>query len=297
MSEETTDILSLFWHIGPGSLPIGPAERLVSALRERGVPMTHCGDVYRGLARLCRSGRSPDRVILVYADALTAAEMEFFEHVARLRLAAEIYVFGSEAAGMRAERAVSAGATAVLTDAHVDQVRARLANVMTQHGERDQAEALDMAAARSNLTSASAHEDIRVPGSAERDSSPSDVTDESDESGVNEPSPESPVVRVPWLRYGDEPKRSRPQRRDDTAAGSGRRHEPGESGTDPGGEADRSAPADQKPEMRKAPVEGDTLADDDETERESRVRQPLLTEDELRALLGEDFFDSPARGT
>jgi hypothetical protein len=205
----------------------------LEALRAGNLDFENCGDVYSGLAVLCREA-SADDVVIVHADRLTAAEMEFFALVKKTRLARAVYVYASEYRLPRADAAVAAGATGVLT-----------AEVV----ERLISEIRDAGAVRPATESPG----LRVRADEEPEESPAseEQVEETDEPDVS--------VRVPWRQYDDAPQRSRPPS--------------GNADMTPSGESDRT-----------------------EGRREPSRLQPLLTEEELRALLGEDFFDTTTHG-
>lgn len=74
------------------------------------------GDVYRGLARLLRVSTGQFRAVIVCLDGLGAAEFEFFALLSRLRPTVPVYVHGRDGSQARIERAIRLGATAPVTE-------------------------------------------------------------------------------------------------------------------------------------------------------------------------------------
>jgi hypothetical protein len=87
------------------------------------VPMDVCGDVYRGLARLVRGQEDPPAVVFVCVDDLGPAELEFFGLVGRAVPGIRVYVYGAERAERRMADAVARGATGAVTQEVLDRLR------------------------------------------------------------------------------------------------------------------------------------------------------------------------------
>lgn len=120
MSDQTDFVVSNVLHIaadGTADGAIGGAADTVNALAATdGFCVETCGDVYRGLARLLRMSADQFRAVIVCLDGLGAAEFEFFAVVSRLRPRVPVYVYGRAGSKARIERAIRLGASAPVTD-------------------------------------------------------------------------------------------------------------------------------------------------------------------------------------
>lgn len=98
----------LFVGLTAGELPVGLASRLAA----RGTPASYCGDVYRALARI---GKRPPAAVVAAVDWLSAPELEFFEILARSHAERPVYVVGAARARGKIDRAVACGASGLAT--------------------------------------------------------------------------------------------------------------------------------------------------------------------------------------
>ena len=86
--------------------------RLASA----SVNAEECGDVYRGLARVCSGDLGTCQTVMVCVDGLGSAELEFFSVVSRHRRDIVVYVYGDERSAGRIAEAIKLGAIGPVTD-------------------------------------------------------------------------------------------------------------------------------------------------------------------------------------
>ncbi len=241
-----------------------------------------CGDVYAGLAELCRTRPAP-RLVVVCVDDLGTAELEFFAIAARLEPEAPVYVYGAPQNEPRVVRAIESGATgrvspdilqpgSLTTETPAEALADPIPSVPIAF-ERPAVEPVAEDPAITPATVTPEEEDV-LP-ETEGDSTDAfglNITDESDADEATEADaaglpPESPEVasgpaRVPWLRYADRPVRTGPK---------------------------RSAPGpSNKPADRVRP----------DSDSDSDGHQPLLSEAELQALIGDDVAAiAPERAT
>jgi hypothetical protein len=194
----------------------------------------------------------------VCVDGLGTAEMEFFSIVSRMRPELAVYVYGNERSAARIRRAIELGAKGDVNKAVIDALAAPLSGPASQPETSD---------THSGAPRTSSSVTDSAPGGVIQDALPRDVPqdtpavvrpDEDLEPTVAEPygeeksddeAPGAPV-RVPWLRYGDGPVRAAPQRVPPAAG--------------PPGPSEPAAP--RSPSI-----------------------EPLLTDEELQALIGSDI--------
>lgn len=272
------------------------AKAIAQWCNEAGLSVEHCPHVYLGLATILRNRNpssgsahaAPVVGVVVHVDDLTAGEFEFFELVERNRRDVPVFVYGPRSAD-KVVQALHSGARGLAT-------REALAALRSRHPERNDAVkppdrpstviATDIkpvisidpaqgdAATRleppRELSQEVAHPENQVPQSSV---SPSKATpaaaapsapvslEDADENSEEPPS----VVRVPWLRYNGGPERTAP------------------------GQRVKPAAANETPRTEDPPVElfssPCSMSD---------VYEPLLTEQELAALLGDEVSDITA---
>ncbi len=259
MNDPTTKIL----HIRPERAAEAAVGKMDALLVAAASDVDSCSDVYRGLARSGHSGPDAPRAVIVCVDGLGAAEMEFFHLFSRLRRGVKVYVYasphGGERSTSRMARAIELGATGLATE---DVIR-RLAKTVSHPAARADirnAPNDDRSPAQTSAESTPAPPPIaKSPDTDALEESVPVVTEEppvahpdeleADKAAADDDTLEGPV-RVPWLRYNDGPSRVAPRRRGPPAA-------------DPA--VIEPAPS------RSAP------------------RRPLITSEELQALLGDDI--------
>ncbi len=216
----------------------------------------NCGDLYRGLARLCREDREVPRAVILGVDGLGKAEMEFFSIVSRTRPRTYVYVYGDQRSASRIAAAIDLGATGEATD---DVIR-NLAATVTQPA----VEALVSAQVPKDSPSSLAGLDHSAPTVS--DEPPVTAPSEPAATALAEPSTKladkpdghqqvgdeasQDSVRVPWRRYKGGPVRKGPQQR--------------------------------------KPPSDDAKATEHAKSR-APAHEPLLTEEELQALIGDDI--------
>ena len=95
-------------HVGaPPELAGGP---IADALSRANCEVVDCPDVYRALARVCGCWRDGFVAIVVCLDRLAASQFEFLEIVSHRRGSAPLYVYAGDAARSKIELAVRLGA-------------------------------------------------------------------------------------------------------------------------------------------------------------------------------------------
>jgi len=234
----------------------------------------NCGDLYRGLARLCHDDREVPRAVIVCVDGLGKAEMEFFSIVSRTCPRIYVYVYGDQRSASRIAAAIDLGATGEATD---DVIR-NLAATVTQPAaesprpalprivrpEEPAVEALVSAQVPKDSPSSLVGLDHSAP--AVSDEPPVTAPSEPAATALAEPSTKladkpdgrqqvddeasQDSVRVPWRRYKGGPVRKGPQQR--------------------------------------MPPSDDAKATEHAKSR-APAHEPLLTEEELQALIGDDI--------
>ncbi len=227
-----------------------------------------CGDVYRGLARLARrdAAAQPMAAAFVCVDGLGSAELEFFSIASRLVPRPAVYVYGRRESSDWVRRAIQCGATGQAT-ADVVESLGRLGALASSKGDHDRfaaATEVDVASDRAPATPVESAGDVWSVDLGDEPcvEGPVDVVDGQGDA-VHEVgrAVDSAPPRVPWVNYDSTPTRKPPVRivhGDDLSA-----------------------------------AEDDTdVANDDNTVRasggaDSYDSGPLLTEEELRALVGD----------
>lgn len=216
----------------------GDMESPVSAkLATAGLDVRDIGDVYRALARIGNAGPNLPLAVVVCADGLTRAEIEFFSIVARVHRGLAVYVYGQSSARERIASAIDMGATGELTD---DVIRT-LADATSS----------PPSTVEDDVPSASASPQPEVSEGV----APESLVDQTVEP-TNSMQPTADVrelpsdsARFPWRCYEDVPKR--------------------------------------KPPSRGAPPSS-AEGEDDSPDPAIPIHEPLLTDEELRALIGDD---------
>ena len=206
-------------------------------LTATGLDVRDVSDVYRALARIGSAGSNSPLAVVVCADDLTTAELEFFSIVGRIHRSVAVYVYGRSSARERIAQAIDMGATGELTD---DVIRTLADTTTSTPSTGDD----DAAAAPASLHSEDIEDAARRFWKDQSESS-AESTQRTGE--VREP-PSDPA-RFPWRRYEDAPKRKPPSQGQPTSFSKREDEQP-----------DPSIP----------------------------VHEPLLTDEELRALIGDD---------
>lgn|GEM_PF-2414794 len=225
-------------------------------------------DVYCGLARLGRLACDPAecprvRTLIVEVDSLAASEMPFFTFAARLFPHAPILVYGAQAGTTRASEACHLGAAGwadkEAIEGLLESSTFRGDKADTPHEEPDSTEE----PTRSSLdqrfdplpSTPIAPPEAEAPRIEVQPNQPDDIDATGDDSGGDDR--EVNPTRVPWRRYEDVPTRRGPTRVKPSAQ--------------------ESTPSDDRDEATDEPQD----ARDDSG--------PLLTDEELQALIGDDI--------
>ena len=259
MTEIQTSPLVDLVHIRPG-FP-GESERIDRLLEATGLRVAVFTDVYRGLARLARlakdgEARSMLRAVLVQVDDLGPPEMEFFSITSRVLARTPVLVYGSDRVQSRVEKALECGAT----DRASPEIITRLA-------ARDADSTDDRAADREALAPSPTAQPGEVGVDLEaqatdvvpRPVAMPEVVRNDPPPSVDQPEDETAAAtRVPWLEYEKRPVRRAPRHIAPQPTGAV--------------ELKEDHPPDEA-SARKGP---DTP-------------EPLLTEEELQALIGDDI--------
>ena len=243
-------------HIRPG-FP-GESERIDELLEATGLRVAVFTDVYRGLARLARlaqdgEARSLLRAVLVQVDDLGPPEMEFFSITSRVLARTPVLVYGSDRLQSRVELALERGATDRASPEIITRLAAHgAASTNDDTADRDAPAPMPMAQPGQpgvDLESDAATEPVAFPEVVRDDPPPR----------TDQPENETTApTRVPWLDYETRPVRQAPRR---TVPQPTSAVEPKE---------------DYQPEEASA-------------RKRPSATEPLLTEEELRALIGDDI--------
>ncbi|MEK6799479.1 MAG: hypothetical protein AABZ12_10970 [Planctomycetota bacterium] len=291
-------------------------------------------NAYVGLARLLKPTGAGFRHAIVRVDRLLPAEFEFFRLAARNRPDVATYVYGGANSASLLNEAIQAGAEGTLTEDVLRRIE-----VETERGEpkateeapspcplprgrgrgvedepphparspENGGEGLKTKPPRLAAFSQEERELREAVSEGERELRPSVSENEGSEVRVDEEGDSesashdeaSRPIRVPWLRYGNQPPRKGP-----SSGGSNGSDSPGASSSiptlpipssdpslttflsSPPGtlQTGSSSPASDVPsrtEPARAAASG--------TPSEPRLQEPLLTDEELEALLGNDF--------
>jgi hypothetical protein len=229
--------------------------RLASA----SLQVSTCGDVYRGLSRLCLSGPDDLRAVIVCVDGLVAADFEFFAIASRMYRGVPVYVYGRQRATSQIARAIELGAIEQVTEDIIAGLAARLFRPTPQPAVYEPVPRPD-----TPPVSAPAPVSTAPPEALRRDADtvdrsttimpeePLEGSDHQASGGVEaDDAAGATPVPVPWLRHDERPVRRGPGRREPTAAEQSA--------------SEAAAPAPRSPTA------------------------PLLTDEELQALMGDDI--------
>ncbi len=265
-------------HITSSSLIESPEAFAVEQwIEQAGLEVVRCPDVYLGLARALRSSQRDFGAVMVCVEDLLTDEFEFFSLVARMRRDLPVFVYGSQAPE-RVVRALQSGAKGLATRDAVLALGARFERLaqpaesalaapsVTPSPFAEQSKPTD--AFKACSVSVSAHETAAPSPSMslmkpDLVCDPAEVQTEEREVEPREEAGPVATARVPWLRYNVGPARQRP-----TTAKVER-----EETSSIGGTHDTEASNGRPPNECK------------------REYEPLLTEQELAALLGDDLDD------
>ena len=246
-------------HIRPESS--SPADNIDAALTASGILADTCADVYRATARICSAPEDSLRVLIVSLDGFSREEMEFFALMRRIQPSLMVFVHASSASNELVEDSIALGASGLVTQDSVAGAVSNVADAVAEIQHPADHEPPEEASA--------AHEFTRSAG--KQPVTPPDISFDEDDEDDNRMrlQPDRPVeagnpvqaeyplqaqrpVQVPWLRRPNPPLRVAP-----TSADA----------------PDSAAPP------RRPPAAG------------AYAHEPLLSEDELRALMDEEPCD------
>jgi len=107
-------------HVRTG--PSRQVQGMAARLADRSLAVDVCDDVYRALARLGRATGDSLAVVFICMDDLLPMELEFFKFAKRLNGELRVYVYGSNGPRDRLTTAIELGADGVVTDALLDKL-------------------------------------------------------------------------------------------------------------------------------------------------------------------------------
>lgn len=257
--------------VSPLGTPVGKTARIEDTLTRASDSVLVVEDVYHALVKLARADAHRISAAVVCVDAVDPEELAFFTLLARRRNVPPSYVYGHERSLAKLGRAIEMGATGEADVDLIEQLTMRPPAPNDAAVPHEPTE--DPSALTGSLPSGPVFETV-VPAVDDRYESFDPLSfqehcdsDETADAQVGEadgattdaadeptPAPEQAEpdapARVPWRQYGGRPPRQAPQRTPPPA----------------------SPAADER--------EADSDPDD--------LHQPLLTEEELRALIGND---------
>lgn len=263
------------------------SDSIESLLQSAPLDSEHCSDVYRGLARIGRAdSQSPD-IVIVCVDGYSPVEMEFFSIVSRIHRQISIYVYSRQSSRVRIDRAIELGAAGMASAELIQSIiESETATPNRIHHDEDM-EISSTISPPKNIIAGDTHtkndgietseqtehteeipSQVVEPESNQMDSQndmkksydqePFDqkIDDhELDEKDELKPEDEyTKPARVPWIRYQDGPSRGAPE---------------------------QSLP-------RTQPVEPSKISSQPVITKR-KIDEPLLTEEEIQALIGDDI--------
>jgi len=246
-------------------------------------------DVYRALARLGHDVQGDIRAAIVCVDELLPPEFEFFSLVSRLRPDVKVYVYGRRRARRGIEEALTRGATAELSDRILDDFAGHDAALHSDNRAPPEglgSAVIEKAGHEPNFEPEPMREAItsplESPAGTVGDEDPLDEDERVEEEVGQSDGDSAGAARVPWMRYAGGPIRTRPSpsQADKTPLEACRFEE-----VDDDGEPLADAAHDPSTSMRPAEPRRPPSS--------RRPYEPLLTDEELRALIG-DNGPSPA---
>ncbi|UCC30433.1 MAG: hypothetical protein JSU86_19810 [Phycisphaerales bacterium] len=233
-----------------------------------------CGDLYRGLARLCRDDWEAPRAVVVCVDGLGKAEMEFFSIISRTRPRTYVYVYGDERAASLIATAIELGAAGKATD----DVILNLAATATQPSTESPTEAPPRV-----VTPEEPAVGASVSAAAPKDGPSSPPRADDFATAVSS----EPLVTAPAEPVPSAPAESSPKPADKPGDGQRAEEVASEGSVRVPWRRYKGGPVRKGPQERKSPP------DDPDTTEHAKPRvsshEPLLTDEELQALIGDDI--------
>ena len=268
MADERKELAHTIVHVRPDRTT-GQASTFEARLARVQHPVRTFTDVYRTLAYVLLPRSTPLTAIIVNVDGLGRTELEFFSILARRFPSLNVCVYGGARAAPRIEQALECGAKCRLTDELLGEMLTPVQDVAETRSPgpvheqieapppatREGTEDVDMEDA--SVVPAS---ERQQPAKADEEGSlrsedcqdPDAITSsrpQEYEDSVPPDAEDTEPARVPWLNYRDRPQRAAPSQRE--------------------------APANSEPRPPQSPSRDLTA--------------PLLTDEELKALLSDDI--------
>lgn len=251
------------------------ADSIESLLLSSPLHVDHCGDVYRGLARLGQSGSEAYDIAIIGVDGFSPVELEFFSIVALRYPHISVYVYSRHSSRVRLDRAIELGAAGL---ASAELIRSIVDTQTTTAPTQKNIQNENAQTPQQLIAGETPHEhteETSVEISTPQNITPQDIVipeipvvedevyeeqEESFELEDVEPQSESQdeptaPARVPWNRYRDTPARQAPHPKS--------MHQPTQTHK--------------------------TINDNPQLTPRRSIDEPLLTEEELEALLGDDI--------
>ncbi len=263
MADSDAKLTTSLLHVRPASLEAG---RTIDAqLASLALEFDVCGDVYRALARLCAQPAGPTQTVILCVDNLTTPEFEFFNLAKKTRQGLNIYVYGNDKYGRRLIQAAESGADGQVTaetlpgiageveaDAATPQPAPRPETETERADPADpeliRGDSIHIQATRPETPAQFSDSATSVERGHEVEPRDEDQPGDDDRPGDDDEDLHPEPARVPWLRRHDAPIRIAP-----------------------------SSPDHDRDE-----------AEDDHGSAQADRAEPLLTEAEMRALMGDD---------
>ena len=242
-------------HIAGSPLGASPEALAVEKwIEQSGMGVSRCPHVYLGLAHTLGDSSGELIAIVVQVEDLSPGEFEFFSLVAQTRRNLPVLVYGSRRPEL-VVRAMQSGATGLATRELVLALGARC----EQQTKSNEPAIAQPPAAIPTVLEPPKTMDANMGDSAAQNA----VHTERIDIEPKEDADRTESARVPWLRYSDGPERQRPTSKEDR----------------------RGSPSIR--DAHDAQTSNGSPPDDDE-----RRYEPLLTEHELAALLGDDLDEA-----
>jgi len=245
---------TLLW-VRPASSPhrnaVGKTAQLEQTLDQARTSPDIVHNVYQALVRLLRNDDRQPRAAVVCVDDLEPDELEFFTILARRRHVPAVYVYGHERSLSKLGRAVELGATG---EADLELVTRLASPDPVLEPPRATGPFVSTAGERREVPApvdqSDAERDAVLPiGKLLREQEQPSAPPPSTPAVLGDEEETASPPRVPWRQYGNGPSRKAPTR---------------------------------TPPARETPIDSGTDDADED------VHRPLLTDEELRALIGDD---------
>jgi hypothetical protein len=248
---------SVVLHIADSAVESSEAVAVEQWIGQAGMEVGRCPDVYLGLARVLGNTLCDLRAVIVCVENLSPDEFEFFSLLGRARRELPVFVYAARFPD-RVVRALQSGAKGLATR---DAMLALGASMERRVEQGEPALEPPPDAVRSSISSSTpaAPKDV--------DSKPAAGLIEDIEDGQWEDAEANTTTRVPWLRYSGGPERQRPV----------------------------ASKAEQEETSSTDGMQVEDMTGATAPHKCEQSYEPLLTEQELAALLGDDFDDVVAQ--